>query len=79
MIGISKGFKKVGTRETTDEITDVQGWTLKKGQKFVVLELKTKRPSGFPVNIAIDNGFDESMFPITAIDENDFNDLSKEI
>ena len=79
MIGISKEFKKVGARVTTDEIIDVQGWTLKKGQKFIVLELKTKRPSGFPVNIAIDNGFNESMFPVTAIDEDDFNNLSKKI
>jgi hypothetical protein len=74
-----KGFKKTGKRIATAEITDVKGWTISKGQKFIVLEIKVKRPSGFPINIAIDNGFSESMFPLTAIDEDDFNNLSKEI
>jgi len=79
-IGIPDGFKKTGTRVTTSEITDVQGWTLSKGQKFFVLEMRMERPSGFPVNIAIDNGFDnDAMFPVTAIDEDDFDSLTQEV
>ena len=79
-IGIPEGFKKTGTRVTTAEITDVQGWTLSKGQKFFVLEMKLERPPGFPVNIAIDNGFEnDGMFPVTAIDEDDFDSLTQEV
>lgn len=78
MIGIPEGFTKAGTRITTSEITDVEGWTLSKGQKFFVLEMEMERPSGIPVNIAIDNGFnDDAMFPVTAISERDFNSLTK--
>jgi hypothetical protein len=37
-----------------------------------------ERPSGFPVNIAIDNGFkDDAMFPVTAINESDLNNLTE--
>jgi hypothetical protein len=79
MIGIPSGFKKCGYRITTAEITDVQGWTLAKGQCFFVLEMSIERPSGFPVNIAVDNGFeDDAMFPITAIDESYFLNQTKE-
>tara|TARA_R100001244_G_scaffold125726_1_gene95727 strand:- start:105 stop:371 length:267 start_codon:yes stop_codon:yes gene_type:complete len=79
-IGIPDGFKKTGIRITTEEITDVQGWTLSKGQKFFVLEMRMKRPPGFPVNIAVDNGFeDDAMFPVTAIDEDDFDNLTQEV
>ena len=80
MIGIPIGFTKAGTRVTTSEITDVEGWTLSKGQKFIVLEMSVSRPEGcgMPVNIAIDNGFnDDAMFPVTSISENDFNSLTK--
>ena len=80
MIGIPKGFKKVGVRKTTADITDVEGWILSKGQRFFVLEMKMERPSGFPVNIAVDNGFeDDAMFPVTAINEEDFDSLTKEL
>ena len=79
MIGIPKGFKKVGVRNTTADITDVQGWILSKGQRFFVLEMKKERPSGFPINIAVDNGFEnDAMFPVTAINEDDFDNLTKE-
>jgi len=80
MIGIPKGFKKAGVRKATVDITDVEGWTLSKGQRFIVLEMKMKRPSGFPVNIAVDNGSeDDAMFPITAINEDDFDSSTKEV
>ena len=72
-----KGFKKTGKRIATAEITDVKGWTISKGQKFIVLEIKVKRPSGFPINIAVDNGLDnDTMFPVTAINEYDFDNLT---
>jgi hypothetical protein len=78
MIGIPKGFKKAGVRVASADIVDIQGWTLSKGQKFFVLEMKMERPSGFPVNIAIDNGFkDDAMFPVTAINESDLNNLTE--
>ncbi len=78
MIGIPKGFKKAGAGRTLADITDVEGWTLSKGQRFFVLEMKIKRPVGFPVNIAIDNGFNnDASYPITAISEDDFNNKTK--
>ena len=77
MIGIPKGFKKTEVRRTTAEIPDEQGYKLSKGQRFFVLEMRNglKRPTGeyYPVNIAIDNGFDDdSMFPMTTLSEIDF-------
>ena len=79
MIGIPKGFRKAGVRKTTAEITDVEGFGLLKGQRFFVLEMKIERPEGWAVNIAIDNGFeDDSMLPVTAIDEDDFNSFTEE-
>ena len=78
-IGIKKGFKKTGTRVATAEITDIMGCTLSKGQVFFVLEMKMKRPSGFPVNIAIDNGTgDDALYPVTAISEDDYINKTKE-
>jgi|TARA_R100001530_G_scaffold29542_1_gene23272 hypothetical protein len=78
MIGIPKGFKKAGAGRTLADITDVKGWTLSKGQRFFILEMKTKRPAGFPINIAIDNGFNnDASYPITAISEDDFKGLTK--
>jgi len=78
MIGIPKGFKKAGAGRTLADITDVKGWTLSKGQRFFILDMKTKRPAGFPINIAIDNGFNnDASYPITAISEDDFKGLTK--
>jgi len=80
MIGIPKGFTKAGVRITTAEVMDVEGMTLSTNQKFIVLEMKLERPSGFPVNIAVDNGFDDDrMYPVTAINEDDFDNFTKEI
>ena len=77
MIGIPKGMNKSGVRKTTEDITDVHGWKLPKGQRFFVLEMKLERPSGFPINIAVDNGLDnDTMFPVTAINEYDFDNLT---
>ena len=79
-IGIPKGLRKVGIRKTTAEVVDHAGWTLSKGQRFFVLELKSmKRPKGFSVPVAIDNGFeDDACYPITGISEEDFNNLTEE-
>ena len=78
MIGIPKGFKRGGAGRTLADIIDVEGWTLRKGQRFFVLEMKIERPAGFPVNIAIDNGFNnDASYPITAISEDDFKNLTK--
>ena len=79
-IGIPEGLRKVGIRKTTAEVVDHAGWTLLKGQRFFVLELKTmKRPKGFSIPIAIDNGFeDDDCYPVTGISEEDFNNLTKE-
>ena len=49
-IGIPKGLRKVGIRKTTAEVVDHAGWTLSKGQRFFVLEMKSmRRPKGFSV------------------------------
>ena len=62
MIGIPKGFKKVGVRKATADITDCKGMILSKGQRFFVLELKKmKRPKGFSIIIAVDNGFEDDV------------------
>ena len=80
MVGIPKGLKKVGIRKTTAEVVDHAGWTLSKGQRFFVLELKSmKRPKGFSIPIAVDNGFeDDDCYPVTGISEEDFENLTKE-
>ena len=74
IIGIPKGLKKVETRITTAKIVDHAGWTLSKGQRFFVLEMtQMKRPAGFSIPIAIDNGFeDDDCYPVTGISEDDF-------
>ena len=80
MVGIPKGLRKVEIRKTTAEVVDHAGWTLSKGQRFFVLEMvKMKRPKGFSVPVAIDNGFeDDACYPITGISEKDFNNLTEE-
>jgi hypothetical protein len=80
MIGIPKGFKKVGVRKATADITDCKGMILSKGQRFFVLELKKmKRPKGFSIIIAVDNGFeDDNRYPVTGISEEDFANLTEE-
>ena len=80
IIGIPEGCKKVGIRETTADVVDNQGWTLTEGQRFFVLELKNvKRPEGFSILIAVDNGFeDDACYPVTGISEEDFNNLTEE-
>ena len=80
MIGIPFGYKKVGIRETTADVVDNQGWTLTEGQRFFVLELKNvKRPEGFSILIAVDNGFeDDDYYPVTGISEEDFDNLTEE-
>ena len=80
MIGIPIGFTKAGTRVTTSEITDVEGFTLPKGATFFVLEMSVPRPEGcgMPVNIAVDNGtYDDTRYPVTSSSENDFDNLTK--
>ena len=74
MIGIPKGLKRVGIRKTTADVVDHEGWTLSKGQRFFVLKLVgMKRPKGFSIPIAIDNGFeDDDCYPVTGISEDDF-------
>ena len=48
--------------------------------KEIVLELKNvKRPEGFSILIAVDNGFeDDDCYPVTGISEEDFNNLTEE-
>ena len=80
MVVIPNGLRKVEIRKTTAEVIDHAGWTLSKGQRFFVLEMvKMKRPKGFSVPVAIDNGFeDDACYPVTGISEEDFNNLTEE-